>query len=203
MTAKDELATTPEQHWNSILGLWRSWLDHDLQRGARAELKRCADIGGVMCHPAALRLYSQLQEHPWRPRAEAVGVIAGVAPSLKRLSTQSTRDPNPTIEPKSPNEPDLPVILGQSVQGDRPRFSELRFKRLLESRDSNELLQQLRRALAQVDGAGNWIQLVNTITQCHRQWATPEQYSGSQQWQYQWSRSYYKQVFKYLKEVKS
>jgi CRISPR type I-E-associated protein CasB/Cse2 len=79
----------------------------------------------------------------------------------------------------------------------------LRFKRLLESRDSDDLLQQLRRALAQTDGAGNWLHLADTINRCHRQWANPERYSGSRQWQFRWSQTYYNEVFKYLKEAKA
>ena len=193
MTAEQETASTPKQQWASILARWRSWLEQDPQRGARAELKRSAHIGAVLCQPAALRLHSQLQEHPWGARAEAVGVIAGVAPWLKRLP----EDKLPT------KELELPLILGQSTLGERPRFSELRFKRLLESRDSDELLQQLRRALAQSEGAGDWLHLVDTITRCHRQWANPEKYTGAQQWQYRWSRAYYNQVFKYLKEAKA
>ena len=193
MIIEDDKASTLEQQWASVLGRWRSWLEQDSQRGARAELKRCTQVGSVLCQPAALRLHSQLQEHPWRPRAEAVGVIAGTAPWLKRLPEDNL----------SSKEPELPKILGQSAQGDRPRFSELRFKRLLESRDSDELLQQLRRALAQADGSGHWFHLVDTITQCHRQWANPEQYRGSRQWQYRWSRAYYTEVFKYLKEAKA
>ncbi len=193
MTTEDEPLSTLKQQWASTLGRWRSWIEHDSQRGARAELKRCSKVGSVLCQPAALRLHSQLLEHPWRPRAESVGVIAGIAPWLKRL---------PENKPP-PKETELPMILGQSAQGDRPRFSELRFKRLLESRDSDELLQQLRRALAQTEGAGDWLHVVDTITQCHRQWANPDRYTGAQQWQYHWSRTYYNQVFKYLKEAKA
>ena len=192
MTTEEVKALTKEQQWASILVRWRSWLEQDSQRGARAELKRCAHVGAVLCQPAALRLHSQLQDHPWGARAEAVGVIAGVAPWFKRLPEDKA----------PPKELELPMILGQALR-ERPRFSELRFKRLLESRDSDELLQQLRRALAQTEGAGDWLHLVDTVTQCHRQWANPEQYTGAQQWQYRWSRTYYNQVFKYLKEAKA
>jgi CRISPR system Cascade subunit CasB len=193
MTTDEATVSTPEQQWASILGRWRAWLDHDTQRGARAELKRCSQLTAVLCHPAALRLHSQLQDHPWRTCTETVGVLAGVAPWLRRLP-----------EEKEPaKDPELPWILGQSVHGERPRFSELRFKRLLESRDSDDLLQQLRRALAQTDGAGNWLHLADTINRCHRQWANPERYSGSRQWQFRWSQTYYNEVFKYLKEAKA
>ena len=173
MTTEDEPASTPtptlKQQWASILARWRSWIEHDSQRGARAELKRCAQVGSVLCQPAALRLHSQLQEHPWRSHAESVGVIAGIAPWLKRLPENKS----------SSKESELPLILGQPAKGDSPRFSELRFKRLLESRDSDELLQQLRRALAQTDGAGDWLHLADTITQSHRQWENPDQYTLS------------------------
>ena len=196
MNTEDEATVTPKQQWASILGRWHSWLNQEPQRGARAELKRCGQVGAVLCHPAALRLYSQLKEHPWHTPTEAVGVIAGVAPWLKQPLAE-----NEKTTPAS--ELDLPKLLGQAVQGDRPRFSELRFKRLLESRDSDELLQQLRRALAQTDGAGNWLHLADAITQCHRQWINPDQSNGSKQWQYRWSHAYYTEVFKYLKEAKA
>lgn len=202
MTTEDKTDVTPKHQWGEILGRWRSWLEHDQQRGARAELKRGKQVSAVLCQPAALRLYGQLREHPWCPDAETVGVIAGVAPWLKR--TAEAEEDTRETEGKSPvKEPELPKILGQSSKGERPLFSELRFKRLLESRDSDELMQQLRRALAQTNGSGHWLHLVDTVTQCHRQWAMPEKFTGSQQWQYRWSNMYYTEVFKYLKEVKS
>jgi CRISPR type I-E-associated protein CasB/Cse2 len=116
---------------------------------------------------------------------------------------EEKEDARETREKSLNKEPELPKILGQSSKGERPLFSELRFKRLLEVRDSDELLQQLRRALAQTNGSGHWLHLVDTVTQCHRQWAMPEKFTGSQQWQYRWSNMYYTEVFKYLKEVKS
>lgn len=181
-----------------ILGTWRSNLDGENNRGARAELKRAGSVNAVLCQAMFFRLLKQLDTvEGVRYHPEAIAVIAGITPFLKRQNKEEDSSEQYAALPP------LPEKLGKSIDGDRPVFSQLRFQRLLAARDAEELMSQLRRALVQVGGEADYLHLTSTVLRCYRQWNNPDNYQGVKQWQFAWSSSYYQEVSKYKKDLKS
>ena len=181
-----------------VVGRWRHWLDQNQNRGVRAELKRCKTLDSVVLHPACLRLQQGLEAVLPRAQAELVAALtAAVLPWMARstVDTAGASDLAPEFPSRS-----LPALLGERGAGDNPRFSEMRFRRLITARDAEALVPQLRRALVQVDGKADFGHLANTALQHARQTQYPDDNSGTRQWQYRWSRDYYNAVLKYKQD---
>lgn len=125
-----ELSFRAQPPWGEILlAWWRSLAD---DTGGRAALRRASDLTAVVMSPAYQRLYRRLRaagwpDGPWQNDrlAAAAGLLAHV---------------------READERSLPVAMSQR-EGDRPRVSALRFRRLLEARDVETLFTGLRRTL--------------------------------------------------------
>ncbi|BAO44424.1 type I-E CRISPR-associated protein Cse2/CasB [Thiolapillus brandeum] len=153
---------------------WHAWLHHENQRGDRARLRRCDSRDEIMLQPAYYRLCRQgaLRKQP----PEALALVAGI------LAWVENRDERPTAR-----------LLGnpRDPGGDTPVFSELRFQRLLASNTPEDLFQNLRRAVMQLNKTADPVQLADETLhwQAQRQW--PDSYTGVHQWQYRLARAYY------------
>jgi len=128
----------------------QSWHD-ELQRarGARAELRRAASPAEVLLCPG----FRSLRRHfrPWLGQCEwrwlGLAVIAGVASHIKRVSLKAS----------------FAAQLGDSSGSGKPRLSSLRFARLQQAHDVEELYRLLLRAVSQLEGEVNLPSLADDI----------------------------------------
>lgn len=108
-------------------------------RGARAELRRAADLSAVVMVPAYHRLYRKLTGTKWRSR-ESVALVAG---ALAHLSQDDNRD-------------SFPEQMGRKREsGSKSVVSGLRFRRLIQLKDLNDFFVRLIRILKLLDGRAN------------------------------------------------
>lgn len=137
-------------HSESALGqtLLRWWQGLESDKGARAELRRSHDLTAVALTAAYQRFYRQMLSAGWPENAEPWrnDRLAAIAGLLCHVKVQDSRK--------------LPVILSE---GDRPPFSELRFRRLLEAPTLDDVYLGLRRALPIIGHQANIHQLANDL----------------------------------------
>lgn len=145
----DKVSFYPESALGIALLRW--WEGLDDNRGSRAELRRAHDLTAIALTGAYQHLYRILLSCGWpeddKPennwRNERLAAIAGLLAHVKKLDERS-----------------LPVIMSE---GERPPFSELRFRRLLESSSLDEVFSGLRRALPLVSYQANVLELANDM----------------------------------------
>lgn len=145
----DNISFRPETALGQTLLRW--WQGLDTNRGDRAELRRAHNLTAIALTSAYQHLYRTLLSYGWpeadKPennwRNERLAAIAGLLAHVK-----------------NPNERSLPVIMSE---GERPPFSELRFRRLLESSSIDEVFSGLRRALPLVAYQANVLELANDV----------------------------------------
>ncbi len=147
----DKISFHPESALGMALLRWWEGLDNN--RGSRAELRRAHDLTAITLTGAYQHLYRTLLTFKWpeedKPennwRNERLAAIAGLLAHVKKLDERS-----------------LPVIMSE---GERPPFSELRFRRLLDSDSSSmgEVFIGLRRALPLVGYQANVLELANDV----------------------------------------
>lgn len=121
----------------------RTWWEQlDQQPGDRAALRRCDNVTAALMVPSTHWLSGQLSEH--RFRNEHTAALAALLAHVKSTDTSLQ----------------LPEAM---AQGDPPRVSTLRFRRILASADIDVLLTQLRRAITLLNGAVHLPSLVNAL----------------------------------------
>lgn len=140
-------------HPKTALGqaLLRWWQGLDNNRGSRAELRRAHDLTAITLTGAYQHLYRTLLTFGWpeenKPennwRNERLAAIAGLLAQVKK-----------------PDDRSLPAAMSE---GERPPFSELRFRRLLDSPSIDEVFTGLRRALPIVAYQANVLELANDL----------------------------------------
>ncbi|MBP7229484.1 MAG: type I-E CRISPR-associated protein Cse2/CasB [Moraxellaceae bacterium] len=142
----DKVNFDPKSALGHTLSRWWEGLESD--RGARAELRRAHDLTAVTLTAAYQRFYRQMlvagwseEATPWRN--DRLAVIAGVLAHVKVLDGRK-----------------LAEILSD---GERPPFSELRFRRLLEASTLDDVYLGLRRALPIISYQANIHQLANDL----------------------------------------
>ena len=145
----DTISFRPETALGQALLRW--WQGLDNHRGSRAELRRAHDLTAIALTGAYQHLYRTLLAFGWpeedKPennwRNERLAAIAGLLAQVKGLDDRS-----------------LPVAMSE---GERPPFSELRFRRLLESPSIDEVFTGLRRALPLISYQANVLALANDV----------------------------------------
>ncbi len=163
-----------EQKELDAIRKWHDWIHAEKQRGDRARLRRCDSLQQVMMQPAFYRLARSL------PRLETyalsgIVLLAGLLVWVESTSSQ-----------------DLPLILGNPKPGSgTPLFSELRFQRLLASREPEDFFQSMRRAIVQAGKTADPILLADEILHWEAQQRQPNWYTGARQWQYRFAKPYY------------
>lgn len=128
-----ELNFSNESPMIKALHTWWKGLDHN--RGARAELRRARSINEVMMIPSfhfARRKF--IKFFPQQVDQLRLAMILGLLSHVKQ--------------------PTSVKLAKQMSMGDRPRVSELRFKRLLRC-ERDELYQPLVRVIRLLDGQVN------------------------------------------------
>jgi CRISPR system Cascade subunit CasB len=119
-----------QQAWGELLLRW--WHELADDTGGRAALRRAPDLTAVVMLPAFQRLHRRLLTAGWPGqhwRNDHLAAAAGLLAHVKEASEQP-----------------LPLAMSQR-ENDKPRVSELRFMRLLESPDIDALFAGLRRTL--------------------------------------------------------
>jgi CRISPR system Cascade subunit CasB len=124
------LSLRADQAWGELLLNWWRQLADDT--GGRAALRRAPDLTAVVLQPAFQRLHRRLLAAGWPAGPGAGDRLAAAAGLLAHLRETS--------------EQTLPQAMSQR-EADKPRVSELRFRRLLESPDVDALFTGLRRTL--------------------------------------------------------
>lgn len=142
----DKISFHPETALGSSLLRWWKSLEND--KGARAELRRAHDLTAVALTGAYQRFYRQMIFAGWPENAEPWKNerLAAIAGLLAHVKTEDTRK--------------LPEIMSE---GERPPFSELRFRRLLEAPTPDDVFVSLRRALPIIGHQANICELANAL----------------------------------------
>lgn len=159
-------------HPESALGhaLSRWWKNLENNKGARAELRRANDLTAVALTGAYQRFYRQMLAAGWLNdeiswKNERLSAIAGLLAHVKNEDGRS-----------------LPLAMSE---GERPPFSELRFRRLLESPTLDDVFVSLRRALPMVGYQANIHQLANAVLfwgdKVKKEWAYSYRWPDKQQ----------------------
>ena len=133
----------PAEH-QRLLEWWQALEDN---RGDRAALRRASSIEQVMFNPGFHRLWRKLKDTRWR-RAERVALIAALAARVK------DHDPRRSFATQ----------LGSPPSGrEKAALSGLRFRRLLQVNEPDELLQACSRAIAICAGRVNLTSLAESV----------------------------------------
>ncbi len=129
----------PNDESGRILLEW--WKGLDKQRGDRAQLRRARDPSEVAFVPAYHHLYHQLR----LPDKEALACVAGLCVHVKEIGFGKT-------------------LAEQMADGsDKAKVSGLRFRRLLQIEDRDELYNAMRRMVQMLGGVVNIYNLAQTV----------------------------------------
>jgi len=137
-----------------ILRDW--WSDLQNDRGARAELRRCATPNEAALVPTVNRLCLKFGVGAkYLPR---IGALAALAAHIERIEVEDS------------------LAEAMACGSDRPRLSEFRFRRLIQCQDLEELFTLLRRALVMLDRQANLQNLAYSLwfwpsDQTRQRWA--------------------------------
>lgn len=129
------------------------WAELADDKGGRAELKRAADVTRVVMSPAYQRLHRMLCKvlPEGQVPAHKEGRLAIAAALLAHVKDDDSGA-------------SLPVLMSKREQeSDRPPVSPLRFRRLLETTDVDDLFVGLRRVLPLLGHRVNVVALTNDL----------------------------------------
>ncbi len=130
-TAKPADPVATINQWWTVLNA-RTEPGQPSRRGELSRLRRCGTLAEVMFDPAYQRLFNQIPDPKWKNR-ERIAAIAGVLAHVKEHLG-------------SPNK--LAALLGTPKEkGGSPRLSELRFQRLVQTKEIEALFPLLVRVL--------------------------------------------------------
>lgn len=153
-----------------------------LGRKARAELRRCADVQALLMEAATYRLSDRLLERErlkdYRRFADdhaAVALVAGVLAQVREDLGNSAS---------------LPAALGSAKDSDRPLLSQMRFQRLLRTRNADDFYRQMVRAVKLADNKADVAVLADDILawHCEQRQALPD---PNHRLHSRWARDYY------------
>ncbi len=128
-----------------IVRAW--WRELKERRGDRAELRRAHTLTEVVFTPAYQRLWRRLRGSQWS-KADSIALVAGV------LAHVDEDDANRSFAQH---------LAAVDTAGGRPRYSGLRFRRLLQYRESGELLEPAIRAVALIGRKTNVSSLAGNL----------------------------------------
>lgn len=136
----------PEAALGHLLLRWWQGLEND--KGARAELRRAHDLTAVALTAAYQQFYRQALNAGWPEDAapwqnERLAAIVGLLAHVKSNDGRK-----------------LAEIMSE---GERPAFSVLRFRRLLEAPTLDDVFLSLRRALPIIGHQANVHQIANDL----------------------------------------
>ena len=129
-----------------ILHDW--WKDIDRHRGDRALLRRCRHPGEVVFYPSFHRLRHRLADQELPLWNEALAAVAGLAAHVKKIDS-GRMFAQQMAAPRGPKQ-------GAIVSG-------LRFRRLLQRSELDDLYQPLIRAIRHLGGEINLFDLAHGV----------------------------------------
>lgn len=147
---------------NSALGkalaeLWQGLKDDP---GTRAELRRCDDVAEVMMTPVFNRFCCRVKglfegsQNGWEAR---LAMVVGLLSHLKHEHASTVLNANKGLEKSF-----AALFVIPMTEGDRPRVSELRFRRLLQ-RDASDIYPAMIRMLRMLNGNANLYGLAESV----------------------------------------
>lgn len=142
----EKISFHPEAALGHLLLRWWQGLEND--KGGRAELRRAHDLTAVALTAAYQRFYRQALNSGWPENAaswqnERLAAIVGLLAHVKSNDGRK-----------------LAEIMSE---GERPVFSVLRFRRLLEAPTLDDVFLSLRRALPIIGHQANVHQIANDL----------------------------------------
>lgn len=129
------------------------WTELPDDKGGRAELRRAHDLMHIVMSPAYQRLHRMLcrvlpEGHVPADKEDRLAIAAALLAHVKDDDSSAS----------------LPVLMSKREQeGDRPPVSPLRFRRLLEMTDVEDLFVGLRRVLPLLGHRANVVALANDV----------------------------------------
>ena len=138
---------------------WLDWWDRLKQtKGDRAELRRCKNLKEVQlisayqrCYWASINLW---KKEKIKPSKEQMAIIIGLSAYVEDNDTEKKKDQ------KENQQYDF---LGYQIsRGDKPRLSELRFRRLLKINNREKLFRFLIQVIRIMDKKVNLLDLLRT-----------------------------------------
>lgn len=136
------------------------WQDLKDEPGTRAELRRCKEVAEVMMTPLFNRFCHRIkgvfetEPRGWEAR---LAMVVGLLAHLKHDHASTVLNSSKGEERSFAAHFVVPM-----AEGDRPKVSELRFRRLLQ-RDSRDLYPAMMRVLRMLDGGANLYGLAESV----------------------------------------
>ena len=179
-----------EQEQQALLNWWQALEETKLpngktksNRGERAKLRRCEKPEDILLQSSFYELQQQFPKTPTLALAAVAGLLAHIKPpSELKLS--------------------FPKQLGQQKeQSGKAVFSELRFQQLLASRDIDELYENLRRAIMQLNRTANILSLADGVLHWAQEQRDKNQFDErpERRFQFAWAKAYFSEVLTYSK----
>ena len=168
-----------DQEQQAIKEWWQSLDDN---RGERAKLRRCEKLEDILLQPYFYKLQQKL---PYISDALALASVAGLIAQVKTNSDYS-----------------FPKQLGQQKEhSGKAVFSEQRFQQLLASHDPDELYENLRRAIMQLNRTANILSLADGILYWSKEQRDNNQFTEhpEQRFKFAWAKAYFSEVLTYSK----
>jgi len=157
------------------------WQNLDDNRGGRAKLRRCEKPEDILI----LSDFYELQQRFPKMPALALAAVAGLLAHVKTNSEYS-----------------FPKQLGQQKEhSGKAVFSELRFQQLLASHDIDELYENLRRAVMQLNRTANVLSLADGVLHWSQEQRDKNQFDErpEQRFKFAWAKAYFSEVLTYSK----
>ncbi|PID49824.1 MAG: hypothetical protein CR991_04600 [Proteobacteria bacterium] len=193
------------------------WFAMEERKGERADLRRYPHGGEAMRSLGTFRLMNKLSSLNLKVSERAIASVAYILSSLKvnqdflgyDQPKENLVKADQYFEKLLKNLVSLAKLLGtESEQGsEKAVFSELRFRRLLQASaelDDEDFDKQMRRAVSQIKNKEstflNPVVLADHIFYRYRATRNPDWYAGARQFEYQFAKDYYQQMFSYLKD---
>lgn len=169
------LRFTEEPARGVLLDWWHHLEEHD--RAGRAELRRCATPAQVVFRLAFHRLLDRLRNAGLDIRStDRLAAVAGLVASVKSDVTS----------PRG-----MAMQLAGGGNADSPAVSPLRFRRLLETDQPDEVFTLLRRFVAQLGGACDLVSLAHAAAE----------WSDQPRLRRDWALAYYENIPEAKKEA--
>lgn len=133
------------------------WGSLKKNKGDRAELRRCKNLQNIQTSSAYLRCYWQLikyfpQERK-SPSREQMSIIIGLAAHI---------EDNDSVKKTDQSDSQISDFLGYQIsRGDKPKLSELRFRRLLKIKDREKLYRFLIQVIRILERKVNLLDLLS------------------------------------------
>lgn len=126
-------------------------------KGDRAELRRCENLSEIQMTSAYQRCYWKLIEHfsqePIFPSKEQIAIVIGLAAQIEDNDNEKKSDQRDNQTHDN---------FGYQIsRGDKPKISELRFRRLLKIKDREKLYRYLIQVIRMLEKRVNVLDVLS------------------------------------------